>query len=113
MRLRRNRPEADRQNREWQQQNGSVNGDLLSDIRDAREQMRIDVTEQKHELKKKNAGSPDIRSAAKVRKKHFANHGLAHEKKEGAQKKRGRDDAYSQIKSLLQIGNSKISDCLY
>jgi len=76
-----------------------VNDDLLPHVRNAREQVRIDVSEEKHALEKKNAGGPDIRSAAEVGKEHFANHGLAHEKKEGAQKERGSNDAYSQNES--------------
>jgi hypothetical protein len=58
--------------------------DLFPHVRSAREQMRIHVSEQEHQLEKQNAGRPNGGGSAKVRKKHFANHGLAHEEEKRA-----------------------------
>ena len=58
--------------------------------------MRIHVAQQKHELEKENAGSPDSRCASEIGKKHLANHGLANEKEECAEEKRRRQDENSE-----------------
>ena len=82
----------DRQEGQRQEENRVVRDDLFSNVRYPSEQMGIDVAQQEHELEEKNAGRPHSGGSAEVGKEHLADHRLANEKEERAEKKSGCED---------------------
>ena len=80
----RNRPESNRQEGQGKQENQDVNEHLFSRVINTRQQMRVHVSQQQHELEEENAGGPDCCGAAEVGQQHLANHRLANEKEERA-----------------------------
>jgi hypothetical protein len=57
---------------------------LRSRLAHTREQMRIHVAQQQHELEKQHARRPHGGGATEERQQHLANHGLTNEKEERA-----------------------------
>jgi hypothetical protein len=76
--------ECDRQERERKQQDDHMRQNLLPYVIQTRQQVRVDVSQQKHRLKKKNTGRPNCGGASKKGQHDFPNHGLAEEKQECA-----------------------------
>ena len=83
-RLGRNGAEPNGQKRQRKQQHSQMRKHLLSCVADPRQQMRVHVAYQQHELKEKNTSGPDGRRSSQVRQKHLARHGLENEEKERA-----------------------------
>src|SRR2546425_7832916 len=108
-RLGRNRPESNGQKCERKQQNEDVREHLLSHAADTRKQVCIHISQQEHELEEKNAGGPDGRRPAQIRKKHLADHRLTNEKEERAGKERPsqNENTKSIDQLLMEPGNQQ------
>ena len=79
-----------------------MNQQLRSGVPDPGHDVRIDVSQQKHELEEENAGGPDGGRSTQIRQQHFADHRLTNEKEERTGKERpSRNENTKSIGQLL------------